>query len=543
MVGVVTSKGINCVITRRDRILFALLALIGAYLVTRGLVAAPGYTDVFYHLNAANCIAIGKGLTDSYLWTYIGAPSSLPAPSHLYWMPLTSIIAGLGMSLLNQPGYYPAAQWPFTLMFAGLVYLGFYLGEKLGRTRRHAWIAGLLTLFSGYYIRFWGAIDTFAPYALVGALCLLFMGLAVSAQSSTRRTALYFILAGIFAGLAHLTRADGILLLLVGWLVVIWPLVFHGKAGRAQARDLIGGGLLMTVAYLLTMLPWFIRNLNAIGTLLPLGGTQSIWFTEYNDLFNYPPAASPAVLFANGLNIFLSSRWEALTNNLGTLVAVEGLIIMTPLMLVGVWQRRHDDFLRGFWIYALSLHLAMTLVFPFPGYRGGLLHSAAALVPWWAALGIVGLDACVDWIARRRRRWNPKSAKWIFSVALVVLAAFLSISIALPNRVREHDMPGLDQTLLQLLPPGSRVMINDPAQLYYYTGFGGTVLPNESPDVIPEIARQYDVGYLVIEGISPDGYASEAASPKLWSILTAAPDFLIPIPINIPDVKLYEIRH
>jgi len=48
---------------------------------------------------------------------------------------------------------------------------------------------------------------------------------------------------------------------------------------------------------------------------------------------------------------------------------------------------------------------------------------------------------------------------------------------------------------------------------------------------------------VVIEGITPDGRTSTAASPKLWSILTAPPDFLVPIPVNIPDVKVYEIRH
>src|SRR3970282_1555432 len=108
------------------------------------------------------------GLTDAYLWTYIAAPDSLPAPSHLYWMPFTSLTAAAGMALFNAPGDYGAAQFPFTLMFAAAACVGYWLGRRLGGTSRHAWITGLLVLFSGFFARFWGATDTFAPYALVG---------------------------------------------------------------------------------------------------------------------------------------------------------------------------------------------------------------------------------------------------------------------------------------------------------------------------------------------------------------------------------------
>jgi 4-amino-4-deoxy-L-arabinose transferase-like glycosyltransferase len=511
-----------------------LIAVIGSFLITRGLVERPGYTDAYYHFNAANRLVSGQGLTDPYLWTYIGAPDSLPAPSHLYWMPLTSLIAALGMGVLNMPGNYAASQWPFTLMLAGTTCVGFWLGGRLG-ARRHAWIAGLLTLFSGFFSVRWGATDTFAPYALVGSLCLVFLSLGVCTPSSSqKRRALCFTLAGVVAGLGHLTRADGLLLLLVGWLVILWP---WGK--RLWPRNV--ALVVLTCAYILVMLPWFVRNLNAIGTPLPVGGAQVIWFTEYDDLFNYPPDSSANTFFANGLNTFVSSRWEAFINNLGNFVAVEGLIVMTPLMLVGLWRRRHDGFLRAFWLYVLGLHLAMTLVFPYPGYRGGLFHSSAALVPWWAALGVVGLDDVVEWAARRRRRWNAGVAKAIFSLALVTIALYLSLSTGLRGRVLSGT-PELYRLLSEQLPAGARVMINDPPQLYYFTGLGGVVLPNESPDVILEIARKYDIDYLLLEGISDDGLGA-AAPDELLPILQSPPDFLTRIPFDSPGTRLYEIHH
>ncbi len=518
-------------------LLFGLIALIGAFLITRGLVEQPGgFTDVFYHFNAANRLVQGQGLTDPYLWVYVGMPDSLPAPSHLYWMPLTSLLAALGMGLLNAPGSYAAAQVPFALLLAATAGLAYGLGRRLGGQARHAWLAGLITLFGGFYMRFWGATDTFVPYAFVGSACLLAIGQSVSVQSSQRRY-LWAGLVGVLAALGHLTRADGPLLLGIAWVVWLWPWDFSGADRPVTLRSRVFMILIASAVYLLVMLPWFARNLSVLGTPLPIGGAQGIWFTEYNDLFNYPPDANAVTFFADGIGLLLRSRWEAFTSNLGTFVAVEGMIILAPLMLIGLWMRRKGAFLRGFWLYALGIHVVMTLVFPFPGYRGGLLHSSTALLPWWAALGVVGLDDVVDWVARRRRKWNATSAKWIFSTALLLFIIFLSLSLALPRRVQVAT-PALYTELAKVLPDDARVMINDPLQLYYFTGHGGVVLPNEEPSVIPEIAQRYGVDYLLLETLVVDGQTYVAAPDKLSTILDDPPDFLERLDIHLPSGAL-----
>lgn len=526
---------------RRPFVTFTLLALVVSFAITR-LVNAPSYTDAFYHFNAAARLASGQGLTDIYLWTYIGAPERLPesgvTPSHLYWMPMTSLLAALGMKLFNAPGSYAAAQFPFTLMFTAVACTGFWLGYRIGGSVRHAWLAGLLTLFSGFFTRFWGTMDTFAPYALFGSLCLVMMGAGVDGVGarhalSLRRQMVLWVTAGALVGLAHLTRADGVLLLPVGYVAIFWGV---WKDRRLLWRFAFAAAL--TLAYLLVMLPWFVRNLEVIGTPLPLGGTQAVWFTNYDDLFSYPPVAAPAAL---GLDDVLRTRWEAFagpeglfSGNLGTFVAVEGMVVLTPLMLLGLWRRRQSPFLRPFWLYALGLHLTMTLVFPYPGYRGGLLHSAAALAPWWAALGTAGLDDAIEWIARRRRHWNASTAKWIFSAALLALAVFLSLSVGLRARVpASAEMPALYAELEARLPPDARIMINDPAMLYYYTGRGGVVTPNTEPERIQEIARRYDVDYLLLE---PGGIPR-----KLMPAYDNPPPFLTRLEFADSEMRLYAI--
>src|SRR5437868_4378732 len=87
--------------TRRD---LALLLVVGVAVnaLAAQWVTQPGYTDAYYYFGGAAQLAQGRGFTEPYLWTYLAAgdaPAVAPAPgtqrwpSHMYWMPLTSIVA------------------------------------------------------------------------------------------------------------------------------------------------------------------------------------------------------------------------------------------------------------------------------------------------------------------------------------------------------------------------------------------------------------------------------------------------------------------
>lgn len=509
---------------KRTDVIFASLALVLVIFLTRIASEQPWFTDAYYYFNAAERVVRGEGLTDPYLWTYVAAPDHLPAPSHLYWMPLPSLLAAGGMAVFNAPGSYAAAQVGFQLAYWGAALLTYWLGWQMGKTRRHAWAGGLLLIFSGFYARWWGTTDSFAPFALVGAGCLVALGFAAQGKRPLLMTAA----AGALAALGHLCRADGPLLLIAGAMALLWP-----WGNVLSWRQRVMAVLLFFSAYGLVMLPWFARNLAAIGSPLPLGGAQSIWLTEYNDLFSYPAQHSAASFFAEGgINLLISTRLEALQWNLARFVAEQGMIVLTPFMLFGLWVRRHDPFVRAFGLYALGLHLTMTFIFPFPGYRGGLFHSAAALLPWWMALGLVGLDAAVDALAKRRRRWRPNTAKPFFTAALLLFAVVFSLLNVFGNRVPASVSP-LYAALDTALPADARVMINDPAALYYFTGRGGAALPNNPPETLLEIADRYGMTYLLLDG-------REGTPLPLWSLFDTPPAFLTEVPADLSEgMKLY----
>lgn len=468
---------------RRAYVLLGVLALAWGTLLAL-LLEQPGYTDAYYYFNAAKRLAEGHGLSDPYLWTYFNAPDRLPGPSHTYWMPLESVIAAASMVIGGAT--FRAAQVPSVLCYAGLVLIAFWLGERLGTRRRTAWVAALLVMFSGFYIPYWATTDTFALFGLVGALALVALG-----RAAEGRQLRWYALSGVLGGLAHLTRADGVLLILVLVVIALWP------SGRRWTDGLRAAGVGL-LAYGIVMLPWFARNLDVLGVPLPLGGTDTVWMRSYNELVRYPPGASVGDFLAWGIGPILRSRLEALANNLGTLVAVETWVILGPFALLGWWRRRSLTLVRGFAVYAAALHFVMTFIFAFPGYRGGLFHSSAALLPFWAALGAAGLDEGIAWAARRRR-WRPAEAAVVFKSAAVLLALALTLSALTAKLDGWNDNASFYREIARDLPPGVVLMVNDPAALYYHTGLGSVVVPDADPAVVPEIAARYGVTHLLLD--------------------------------------------
>jgi hypothetical protein len=233
-----------------------------------------------------------------------------------------------------------------------------------------------------------------------------------------------------------------------------------------------------------------------IGSPLPAGGLQTAWMRSYDEIVNYPPTIDLAAFFSGGLLPILRSRWEAFVVNGQTFVAVEGLILFAPFMLVALWKRRRDPLLVGMFWYALGLHIVMTIVFALPGYRGGLFHSSAALMPFWAALGICGLNDGIGWLAKRRR-WRVQQAQQFFGVAALAWAVLLSVLVG-RNKIAEWNSAGEFFRGLGTYK-NDVVMINDPAAYSYFTGGAAVVLPNAPVERLPDIFARYHVRYVIID--------------------------------------------
>ncbi|MBN1994988.1 MAG: hypothetical protein JW953_19995 [Anaerolineae bacterium] len=502
----------------------------------------PNYMDAaYYYVNALN-LAAGRGFVEDFVWIYLDHPTPPPHPSHLYWLPLPSILAWAGMALGGTT--YRAAQVSFVIasaLLAPITYIATYI---LSRQRWQSWLAGLLMIFSGFYFPFWTAIDNFTPFAVFGSLALLtaWWGmvnykpvlseaegwqitngkLQITSYKSqitnnklqtvihnsqfTIHNSQLIILSGICAGLAHLSRADGPLLLVAIILTVFLYFIFHDKLSISRFTFHVSRfTLFLLLGYLLIMTPWFIRNWQVVGAPLSAAGMQTIWLTTYDDLFSYGRELSLQTFWAQGLQAIWQGRWWALKTNLQTVLAVWGMVFGLPLALIGYWHlRRHVLMQLAGW-YALLLFIAMTFIFAFPGARGGLFHSGGALLPFIYAAAAVGLDRSIKWVVARRSRWDARLAQQFFGVGLVVMAVALS-SFIYNQRVLKNNTWNRADGLYPVVAawvaqqnPEAVVMINNPPAYRYHGGGLSVAIPNEDIETTLQAARRYRVDYLILE--------------------------------------------
>jgi 4-amino-4-deoxy-L-arabinose transferase-like glycosyltransferase len=504
-------------------------ALFGLSLAVRLAVAAlitrPGYMDVAYYAAEAVHLARGGGLSEPFLWNYLGDPAGLPAPGFLYWMPLPSLLAAPFAALL--PGSFFALQLPFALISALLPLVAYGVAWETTKQRRAAWVAGLLTLFSGFFVSYWSLPETFAPFALFGSLALWLAGR--STRGTVDKGQAVGLLVGVLVGLAHLTRVDGVLLLPVVALARLSAFQPHGERRafrdimRREAHSLVVGWLLIGLGYLLVMGPWFARNLGVVGTPLSPAGTKTLWLTGYDDLYCYGCDLSPRSYLAWGWGNILRSKLFALWTNFQHLLAEDCQVFLLPFAVIGFYRLRGRSYFALSFIYLCLLYLTHSLAFTFPGWRGGFFHSSGVLLPFIHTAATDGLHAAVGWTGRRRR-WNLRQARAIFAIATVMAAVALSAYAALRKLPTWWDA---DETYRELgtwldardVPADTVVMVDNPPGFYYHTGVSSVVVPNSDVGTLLDVCERYGVGYVVLDSnrpISLDGlYQGRIASPRL----------------------------
>ena len=466
------------------------------------LQTTPGYMDAEYYYAGGERLVRGYGFTEEILWNFLDDPDGMPHPSHGYWMPLVSLLAAAGMSLLGRTTF-GAAQLVFIVIAIAVPVVTAYLCFMITGNRRLAFVSGLFAIFSGYYLSYLTTTDSFGVYMLCGGLFLI-----MTTRLRQSRQGFYFyagILGGL-AGLMHLARADGLI-----WFFVAVAVLFLAWRVERAGRNLLGAVFSCLVGYLCLMGPWMFRNYQVFGSVLAPGGSKALWFTEYNDIFYYPAGQiSFAFFLDHGVGNILRDRLWALGLNLQTFIAVQGNIILAPLIIWGLWRLRHDHRVQAGMFAWSATFVMMTVIFPFAGARGGFFHSGAALQPLWWSLAVVGLDGFITW-GVSARGWEAPRAQRIFHFGAVILLVFLSFFLVY-SRVVGHDLTQsawqeenrryirLEQALLEWSAlPEDRVFVKNAPGYYVANGRAALSIPNGDIGTLLVVAERYHVQYLLLE--------------------------------------------
>jgi len=487
--------------------------------------------DADYYYATGVQLAKGEGFTEPFLWNYLDAPEGIPHPSHGYWLPLASLLAASGMVLTSHMGF-SSAKIGF-IFLAGLIPpLTAGMAYSLTRKRHTGILAGLLAAFSVYYLPYLPTTDSFGVYMLLGGSFFILPSLDVGSNAKN-------VLYGLVAGLMYLARADALI-----WLFVALGMTFYHSRKRPSSnvqRSTLNAPrftlpasrfAFVLIGFFTIVTPWLIRNQLAFGTPFSPGGTKALWFTGYDQLFAYPASEiSFEHWWASGLVDILRVRLWALGQNLQTFIAVQGSVFLVPLILIGGWQLREEQRVTvGILAWLVTL-LAMTLVFPFAGSRGGFFHSGAALQPLLWALAAVGLDGFVAW-GNRVRGWQIVQARKVFSSALVGFTLLLTILIV-GQRVIGWGENGQSwgdgfeyhrqlSAVLDELPisPEDTLMINNPPGFYLASGRPCIVIPDGDENTLLAAAERYGAEYVILEFNHPQGLNDLYENPEQFPALS-----------------------
>jgi 4-amino-4-deoxy-L-arabinose transferase-like glycosyltransferase len=479
-------------------------------LVVAVLVRRPGYMDVAYYAAGAVRLAQGGGLSEPFLWNYLDDPVALPRPGFLYWMPLPSLLAGPFAFLF--PGSFFALQLPFVLISALIPLVAYRVAWEIAGQRRTAWLAALLALFNGFFFPYWNLPETFALFALWGSVALWLAGKWPSWRVS--------LLIGALVGLAHLTRADGVLLLPVVALASLISLRTHNV--QRATRLVIGCWASIVLGYLIVMTPWFVRNLSVGGVLLSPASAKTLWLTDYDDLFCYSCDLSLRSYLAWGWHNILNSKLSALWINFQHLLAEDCMVFLLPFVLIGLYRLRRRATFVVSTIYLFLLYLVHSLVFTFPGWRGSFFHSSGVMLPFLFGAGVEGLEAAVRWAARRRR-WRWPQARAVFTTAAIVAAVVLSGYVTGQKLTAWRDTDVLYEEVGRWLAreglEDGAVMVANPPAFWYHTRYSAVVVPNDDVEVLLVVADRYDVRYVLLDRNRPAALAGLYTGEKPHPLL------------------------
>ena len=490
----------------RTPVILFLVALVARLVVAAGF-PDPAYPDSFYYVDVARQLAAGNGFSVDFIWIFpevggaIPANPVLPIASNAHWMPLAALVQVPFIWLLGPTAM--ASALPFAIAGAFAAPLAWAIGRDAGAPSYVSVGAGVLVAFPALSFVYMAQPDNFSLYQplVAGSLFLAARGLRGNARA--------FALAGLLAGLATLSRNDGVLVLAVLGATFLWDRwrTVRGSGGepRRPARIPLAAALGAVALFAVAVAPWYLRQLAVFGTLSPSTASGKVLFIR--DIGEWNSITIPASLdhlLGMGWGPLLMTRLGGLVAALFIFSVLVGALALIPFLLVGAWKRRRDATFGPYFGYATLLFAFSALVSAVHVPGGTFIHSAVALAPHGYVLALLGVTASVGWIAARRERWDAERASRVFVTGAVVFGVVTAVwgsstVHASWDEKRQRFLALNEAIAFARVDPTDRVMSIDASGTKYWTGHGGVVLVNDPIETVEAVARAYDIRWLVLE--------------------------------------------
>jgi hypothetical protein len=519
-------------VSRREAWLSA-AAVFAIALVVRIVAAAavvfPVPEDTAYYAGVARNLAEGRGLISDALWSYQTQPLVVPRAAFEVWMPLPSLLEAVPIFLAGAANWFRATQLVSVLAGSVVAVLAWRLGADVaaemrlpvGRARTMGVGTGLVAAVLGPLVIFGALPDSTAVFAALSlAACLLMTRIAArevargdgtgagdgsdapgepagagsgpaSASGLDRR----LIALGLVLGLAALTRSEAIWLALA-WAAVVW---FWTPGTRRRRAGLIA---VPAVVAILIFVPWAVRDWLAFGTPLPGQTIANALYLHITDVFAYRDQPSLARYLAQGPATLAGLYVGGIANDLFSVL----LIPAFPVGLVGLlalpWSGRRQA-LRPLLLASIFTFVVTSLVFPVATQSGTYLHAAGSAFVLLTISCIVALDEFIVRIGRIRHWTRPVA--WLgpaFAIAAVGPLCVVTVtgmaSQAGDVQARYQVLPAAMARAGVPLDGSSPVITDNPIWLAEAARVPALALPEESPEAVLALARQFGAKILIV---------------------------------------------
>ncbi len=440
----------------------------------------PGHADPAFTYGVAENIASGRGPTIDYVWHFLVPGTSLNHYAFDYWLPLPSQL--IALMLRHRPGLPAALELNvalIVLMCAGTYALTRSLTDAPWAPAVSAAAALVQPVVSAYAMQAESAI-------YLGAFALP----AMAATIYARRWTPLWAVAGAFAGLAAMSRSEGLLLCVVlGVAALLW---------REHSRAYLRVGLLLA-GYLMVSAPYLLTNLSKFGSPVPPAAAAFPFISDYEDLFAPQVERSPGALFDGGLNGFFELRGHLVDLQLEeAFAAMSPIVAVLVLLLIGSMALgRHGparSMPRSSWLVPVGFVLVVfvfdALIVPAVAEGGAIVKVMITGVPILLVLAVVQLS---------RLRLHPA----LTAICCITLIGYPLTSVAHNSRATIKHNNDIGRAAAALAAPlraeadclGRPVvlMTRQPWEVNQATGVQTVALPTGSLAEILEVAQRYGV--------------------------------------------------
>ncbi len=455
------------------------------------LVHNPGISDPVHYFNLGRRLAEGQGFTIDYVWHYSRMPVPLVHATD-HWMPLPGVAAALGMALGGVNIH--AALAVFVLAGSLLPLLAFCACRQLDLPDACGWVAAAFTALNPELVLNSLRTDTtILNAALICAAVLVFCR-AIDAQKR-----FLFAGAGVLFGCAYLTRNDSILFVPM---LLIFALVWR----RFRPGSVLAGAAIAIAAALLTVSPWLLRNWLEIGMLGSPESSRMPFMVEPIDLYAYQfPITLESMLARRTLPELFGKRLFELAAS----VKQMGLALELPALILapaGIgWLLKDRDWRRLLslspaLIWTLGILIAYPLLLPVHNQGGSFKKAFITILPLLMPLAALGIMKLTE---RPMLRWGlamfallwlgGRSVHLVQEQTALADTYYASIDVLVQALERLPDTNGDGE---------KRLMAQDP-YVFSSVGYASIMMPLTTRDGTLELARRYDIDYLMFPAARP----------------------------------------